>query len=356
MITPRMRVFLAAAAAMSLLFAGCSSSGDGDSGTPDFTQADLTGEWDTLHFSTNSDPGWAFAHARLDATGRIEILSYLDDSGATGVPAIDVRMTVGADGTVGQAGADATPTFHGTMTRDKTLLFATDQEGNRRRFFVFRKRLPGVSYSAADIASYAFAVHGIYSGPGYGWMHGSGTTDADGVLSLAEIHDSGGGTSSPGQVGTLAIDATGLVVNVGGELRGVMTPDKHAIFFVDTTGGTPHNPGFLVVLRTGPTFAVADLAGDRAFHSVTSGADFAGSIWTHGTATIGASGQVEYTSFLNSAGSTTPPSSIQLALSPEGVMTTPSNATYHGQLSWEKAFYVRTAGPATAPSLAIVAR
>jgi hypothetical protein len=218
-------------------------------------------------------------------------------------------------------------------------------------------RVPGVTYAAADIASFSFAVHGINSGSGYGWFHGTGTTDAGGNLTLGEILDSSGGVETPGTIGTLSIDATGLVVMVDGVLRGVMSADKNAIFFLNLSGDSDSDPGFLVVQRTGRTdFALSDLAGDYAFHAVVSGAGTATSNWSRGTASIGASGLLEFTSFTNSAGSTTLPASRQLEVSAAGVLTMPADATFHGQLSWEEDFYVRTGGPATAPMMALVAR
>jgi hypothetical protein len=328
---------------------------------PTFTQADLTGDWDVLQFSTNSSPGWAHLHVRLDASGQVEVLEFLDDTGATDLPppGFDLRATVAPDGTVRFGGADGSPAFHGTMTRTKTLVLGTDEEGepvSRRNLHAWRKRVTGVTYSSADIAGFAFAVHGVYAGPGNSWMHGSGTTDAAGILSLAEVHDSSGGSGSPGQVGTLAIDATGLVQNVGGVLRGVMTADKNAIFFVDSTGDAPTNPGLLVVLRTGRTFALADLAGDRARHAVTSGAAIDSSLWLHGETTIDATGSLAFTSAEDSAGSTVLPPERQLALSPAGVLTITADPTFHGQLSWDGDFYVDTSGGLLAPGLGASAR
>jgi hypothetical protein len=219
-----------------------------------------------------------------------------------------------------------------------------------------RKRIPGVSYSSADVAGFTFAIHGIYSGPGYRWMYGTGSTDAAGILSLAEFHDSSGGSGSPGVVGALSIDATGRVVNAGGVLRGVMTPDKNAILFVDTTGDSPHDPGLLVVLRTGRTFTLADLAGDRVQHAVTSGATTASSAWNHGESTIDPAGLRTFTRFENSAGSTALLPALQLALSPAGALTCPDNPTLHGQLSWDTSFYVATVGASGAPTLGVIAR
>jgi len=362
MTTKTSRVYLAASAALLLLAAGCGSSGGGGGTPPAFTQADLTGEWDFLQFSTNSSPGWLVTHARLDAAGQVEVLSQRDDAGDTTLPpsGFDLKATVDGTGTVRLGGADGSAVFHGSLVAGKTLVFGTDQSGTpapqRRTLHVWRKRVPGVTYSAADVASFPFVIHGIDSGGGYGWFWGLGSTDADGVVTLSELHDSDGAASAPGPVATLAIDADGVVVNVAGALRGVMAPDKKAIFFVDLSGDVPPSPGFRVVLRTGQAFTPAELAGDRRFHSLVSGADTASSSWTHGTTHVDASGLSTFTSYLNSAGSTALPPARQLVHSASGVVTVAADATFHGQLAWDGSYMVRTSGAPAAPQLALSAR
>jgi hypothetical protein len=85
--------------------------------------------------------------------------------------------------------------------------------------------------------------------------------------------DSTGASGSPGGLAALTIDATGLVVNPAGALRGVKSAEKDAVFCVDLAND--HDPGLLILQRTGSTLALSALAGDYRFHLVTSGADAA---------------------------------------------------------------------------------
>jgi hypothetical protein len=246
------------------------------------------------------------------------------------------------------------------MTRGKTLVFATDEEGTpalRRNLHAWRKRTPGVTYSSADLAGWTFAFHGVYAGSAPSWMYGFGTTDAAGVLTLTEVHDSAGGSGSPGVVATLAIDATGVVVNVGGMLRGVMTPDKHAILCVDVAGAAADPlPGFLVVQRTGETFGLPDLAGERVAHGIISGADATSSGWFHGVNAFDSGGLQTFSAYASSTGATALPAPRQYALSPGGVLTTTADPTFHGQLAHDATYSVRTGTTAAGPILVVNAR
>lgn len=328
-----------------------------------FTQADLTGEWDMIQLSSNATAGWVHVHASLDAAGKVTVLSFLDDTGSTTLPPPGGGMNavIDASGTVQLTGAEGSPTFHGTMTRAKTLVVGTEDEGSpvaRRNFHAWRKRVPGVTFSSADVANFNFALHAAYTGADRIWMYGTGFTGAAGEFTMSDIFDSNGNHESPGRVGTLAIDAAGVVSNVGGVLHGVMTPDKNAIFGVDTSGDVgAYGYGLLVFQRTGRSFAQADLAGDWVTHALTSGANTAASCWNHGAYSMDAAGNFHMNTFVDCYGSTTPPADRQYTISATGALTTTADASYHGQLSWEMDFWVRTMNAAAfGPSLAINTR
>ncbi|ACG72369.1 conserved hypothetical protein [Anaeromyxobacter sp. K] len=352
-----------AAAAALLILAGCSSGGSDPAPVTGFTQADLAGDWDILQLSTNDAAGWADVVVRIAASGQVTVLSFLDDAGDTGLPptGFDLKALIAEDGTVRLAGADGDPTFHGTMTAARTLVFGTGQEGApvvRRNLYAWRKRVPGLTYSAADLAGRSFAFHGLYAGAGVRWTHGAASTDAAGVLTVGEFHASDGVVMDPGAAGTLSVDAAGVVrLDDGAAMRGVMAPEKNAVFLVHLSGDpAAREPGFLVLQRTGRSFAQADLAGDWALHLVYSGASVLSSGWNHGADSIDASGTLTFSAFENSAGSTALPASRRIALSSGGRLTTDADPTYLGQLSWDGDFYVRISGGATNPSLGINAR
>jgi hypothetical protein len=331
-----------------------------------FTQAAFAGDWDVLQFRTNASPGWFWAHARLDGSGQIEVLESLDSDGSTALPpaGFDLRATVDAAGTVRLEGADGDPSFHGSMTSSRTLVFATATELDPdlaavvgMDFFVWRRRVPGVTFGTADVVGAAFTFHAIYSGPGFRWEYGAGSVDDAGVFSVTEIRDALGNTTPPGTIGEVAVDAAGRVTMPGTPLLGVMAADKNAVFLVNTTGdpGFPE-PALLVLLRSGQAFVPADLAGLYDFHVVQSGEFAQTSYWLHGTLGVDPASVVTFSAFGNSAGVTALPASFSLALSASGVVLRPGDTTFHGQMSRGKDFYVRTSGTASSPGFGVVAR
>ena len=135
-------------AAVLLVATGCSTSEKKEEPAPSFTQADLTGEWDIIQLSSNATPGWAHVHASLDPAGKVTVLSFLDDTGSTTLPSPGGGMSavIDATGTVQLTGAEGSPTFHGTMTRTKTLVVGTEDEGSpmaRRNFHAWRDKKAG---------------------------------------------------------------------------------------------------------------------------------------------------------------------------------------------------------------------
>ncbi len=329
-----------------------------------FSQADLTGSWDLVQISTNDGPGWYVASITVAADGRIAVTSNLDSAGNGGLPppGFDARLTVDAAGNVALGGADGNPSFHGTLASSKTLMVATNTSigVGSYQFMVVRKRVPSVTFGPSDVASFPFALHTLRVGNSIAWEVGAGATDASGQITVTSLLDSLGNTTTPPpSFDTLQVDANGLLTTANDTtFHGVMTPDKNAIFAVSTTDvATPQTHQLLVILRTGQTFAAADLASDYAIHSLGSGATAAASSWNRGTVTIGATGQVTFTSYLTSSGSTNLPTGVTFAFDPAtGIITRPADPTFHGRLAWGKDFYARVSGSATTPSLAITVR
>jgi hypothetical protein len=137
-----------------------------------------------------------------------------------------------------------------------------------------------------------------------------------------------------------------------------MAAAKDALLCVVTMGDAAGpRPAMAIMLLTGGTFTQADLQGAWSFHGVIGGATTAASSWMRGSNTIDEAGTLRFGSFLNSAGSTTPPAATQYLLSPGGVVTTPANASFRGQLSSQGEFYVRTSGaPPASPLFGVNAR
>jgi hypothetical protein len=327
-------------------------------GRPAFSQADLTGEWDMLGWGAGGSAGWGRLHVRLDAAGQVTVLEALDDSGSTALPApgFDLVGTLDAAGTMRLAGADGSPAYRGRMTASKTLVLGTDTDAfGSPNLLVWRKRVAGVAYGAADVAGFPFTYHALYSGGSIRWERGAGSTDAAGLLSVNSAIDSNGLAAAPGTIGPLTVDAAGRV-DQGSGAHGLMTPDKKAIFFVNTSGDSASPAySFMVVIRAGQAYAAGDLVGRYDLH-VVNNANGLPSTWSRGEAGIDPLGNVTILSFASNLGPLPLPAAFQLVVAGDGVMARPGDPTFNGQLSWGKDFYVRTAGPSATPSLAVVAR
>jgi hypothetical protein len=167
-------------------------------------QADLTGEWDVLRFTTNDSAGWELLLVGVDAAGVVTTSSRATHDGDTALPASPPPpIVIDGAGNVLPTGA-ALPSSHGRMTRTKTLIIATEDHGaptvTGRSLVVWRKRVAGVTYGAADLAGLTLSYHAVYSGPTRTWFRGTATTDASGVLSFTDFLDSTGASGSASNV------------------------------------------------------------------------------------------------------------------------------------------------------------
>jgi len=330
-----------------------------------FSQADLTGAWDRIWFTTNDAAGWAFHSLTVDASGQVTFNGCLNQSGPCTVTAT-VAFGIDASGNVTATGTGSSPTLHGTMNAAKNLIFATasvPSTGTPSGYSiqVFRKRVPGVTWTSADVANLAFAYHSLHSGPNAGWERGAGTTDGTGSLTVTSSLTSAGSSQTPPPgFATVQIDAQGLVTLAGPgapSFQGVMTSDKKTIFGVlTTTVGPPASYGFMALLATGQqTFAQADLATTWNFRALTSGLAVATSSWMRGTIQIDAAGAVTFLSATNQNGPTTV-NGFSIQLGPTGGISRADLASYAGQMSFHKDFFVRTQTLSGADSLSIAAR
>jgi len=337
----------------AVLSLACSSSSDTPPAAPAFAQADLTDDWDALQLTTNDSPRWGHTHLSVAADGRATLVSMLQNDGpVTLPPTFDMKLSVSSSGTVTSSGADGGASFRGSMSSSKALVFATSTEDDGSTdLFVIRKRVPGVTFSAADVASVAFAYHAISSGSAWRWEYGDGATDASGALTIGHTWQAAGPvTPPPAGFATLSIDAAGLVEFAGapGVMRGVMAADKKSLFLLNTpTPGTPPEVQLIGVLLTRTGFTAASLEGRYGFHLVESGSSSATSGWSRGAFAVNAQGVVSFSSYASSAGSTTLPSPFTLAIDAGGSITRADDASFHGHMAWNGDFYVRT-GNATA--------
>jgi hypothetical protein len=330
------------------------------SAVPGFQVSDLAGDWDRLIFTTNGSAGWSWLTMSVDGAGAV---AFGPCGGPAGPAAPGtcggtgpVVLAIDANGHVTASGAGSNPSLGGRMTRRKDLVFATasvPSTGTATGYTlqVFRKRVPGVVYGAVDVAGLVFAYHALHTGAEVDWERGAGLTDGAGAVSISS-HEATSGSAAPLPApgfDTLRVDAAGVVTTANDPtLRGYMSADKKAIFAVSAVTGASAVYTFRVILVTGRTFALSDVAGPHAWHMLTSGPTTASSSWGRGDLTIDAGGAVTFGPTVTPGGPATN-AGFTLQLSSDGAVRRADLPSYLGQMAYGTDFYVRTQG--TPPGL-----
>ena len=208
-----------------------------------FSQSDLVGTWNMIHFYTGPDvtngnaPGWVSASATVDASGNATVGTILSSKGIAPPLTGTIKWTMKADGTITESGTDAFgPATNLKLSASRQIVVGTSSdEGSDRLIRIAVKQQTG-AFSAADIASKSLVYNSIASGAGNIWSYGAEETDASGAATmLTQIWPSGAQPGYPKANGTFSVDANGLVSNSSNpDFHGIMTPDKNVIFYVKT--------------------------------------------------------------------------------------------------------------------------
>jgi hypothetical protein len=194
--------------------------------------------------------------------------------------------------------------------------------------------------TSADLANKTFTNHWLDTGisaTDNTWGYASGTTDGSGVVTDGPVTDPFGTSPPGGTPGTLSVSPAG-VVTFSGEptVYGLMTDDKKVIFYI---AGGNNQYEFGVIMITGQTYTQADLAGTHNFFAIRNTVPNPG--WAYGVTSVDAAGNGTYLSYQDSGGGATP-ANYTRSISSTGVQTDLADATYHGQMSYNKDISVRT--------------
>jgi len=301
-----------------------------------FSQADITGTWDIVLFFIGSDAGWEHGIATINGSGGITFTFMLESTGTTSPPAPNsIIWTISSAGVVSEGGTSGRPAFHGQMSSNKQLVIGTDNSATSATLTVARKRT-GTAFSSADLANKTFTFHALNSGTDNTWEYGAGTIDGSGLGTVtSDVKPSGPG--SGGSTGPISLSSVGIITaSLDNTIYGFMTDDKKVIFFISSQSGSY---SFNVLTLTGQTYTQSDYAGTWNFTSIRN--TVPNPYWNYGVASVDAAGTGTYLSFTDSVGSATPANYSRI-LSATGVVTDPADATYHGQLSYNKDIAVRT--------------
>ena len=278
--------------------------------TPTYSQADLTGIWNVRVILSGASPGWYGGTATFDSNGNITAFTDSSPAGPTTPPAVSgLSITEGSDsaaGVVTEMGTDNNVTFFGKMSTSKNLIVGTSTllDGTVA-LHVFVKRVPGVTFSSADLANTTIAYQENNRGASNGWGIGVGTINGSGQMTLT-TSDSSVGFVAPPSPTAISVDGTTGIVAIAAEssFSGVMTPDKKIIVGTSTDAGGTYS--LRIIQMRGQTYVQADLAG--IYHAFAFQASSASSRWARAIWTTDISGSVTTSIIVNSV----PPNSASM--------------------------------------------
>ena len=291
--------------------------------SPVFSQADLAGTWNLRVLRSGASPGWYSQVLNVDNTG------IVTPQGASGPLSPGTTIT-GLSISAGVVTATGNPTFHGKMSSGKSLIVGASTIGTSYDIHIFVKRVSGVTFSSADLASKTFKYQRIYSGSSLFCELATGSTNASGQLSLSSLEDSSGTMTLPGSnYTTISVDGTGIVTIVNeSTFSGVMSPDKKII--VGTSTDAAGKFSLRVIQMTGQTYSQADLAG--AYYAYSHHSDSVSSWARANWDTSGTT--VSVTNIVNSDGSPASSFDFTQAIDAQG------NVGTDGMLSYGKDLFV----------------
>lgn len=352
-----------------LAVAGANSSGESPlsqevSATPSqsgaYSLEDLEGTWNFNALAGKPAAGWMRGTVSIDAAGTVSYLSFLDSKGGATPPSeFLTTLTIDSTGTVAQAAGQ----FHGVLSTGKTLLAATSSLNNSVPILlVMQKRVPGVTYSDADIAGTGstppgtgplpLAYQQISVGSGEEWEYAVGQAGKDRQVKYSTFLSPSGAIKPGDKASLLSITPDGIVTETPtGVLPAPTVVLPHATMSSDKTlmvgtatdmrGGNPRYVLRLVRITQLPgipliDYQTGDLAGEYSLlRFVTS------PMWAYGALSMNASGLCAFSSYADGGGSTLPADET-FAITGNGALTSASDATVHGTLSYFKDMVVMT--------------
>lgn len=353
-----------------LAVAGANSSGESGlsqevSATPSqsgaYSLEDLEGTWNFNALAGKPDAGWLRGTISIGADGTVAYLSFLDSKGGATPPSeLLSTLTIDSTGTVTQAAGR----FHGVLSTGKTLMAATSSLNNSAPILlVMQKRVPGVTYSDADIAGTGstppgtgplpLAYQQIAVGSREEWEYAVGQAGKDRQVKYSAFLSPSGATRPGDKASILSITPDGIVTETPtGVLPAptvvlpyaTMSSDKTLIVgtATDKSGGRPSYVLRLVRITQLPgipliDYQTGDLAGEYSLlRFITS------PMWAYGALSMNASGLSTFSSYADGSGGSSLPAEETLTISGNGALASASDATVHGTLSYFKDMVVMT--------------
>lgn len=194
-----------------------------------------------------------------------------------------------------------------------------------------------------------FTGSSVAAGSKYGWLRGTVTVDADGLVTVNSVQDSTGTVTAPppGSI-VKTIDTNGIVTDSGDANpdagnHAVMAANKQLI--VGTNNRTVGNPGIVFYIKQVPgvNFSATDISSTVYIQNQLSTGTTKG--WEFSTGSINAARQITVETKSTNSGVKVPPAanSQTLSISGTGVVTTGGvggNATFQGIMTADKTLII----------------
>lgn len=328
-----------------------------------FEQADLVSSqgvdvsWYFNILVTGADAGWMRGNLSVAQDGTVTVNGFLDSNGGTTPSAgLFPVLLLNSEGQVTDNADPALVVFKGVMATNRNMVVGTSSPAaGSRMIAVLQRRVPGTTFSnAGDIAGFGntsggarrFAYTQASSGSLQEWEYAQGQSGQDRSVQYATFLAPSNPARPGNKATTLAIDTNGIVTETRGTATpqpdvaipaGVMSDDKSVIVATATGSSGKFVLRIYQMINIVPndtnSFALGDLTGTYAINGLHVGAS---STWTSGLMSVDPIGAAIFSAFIDSNGGSTPPASIQLGISTDGILTDAADATFHGKLSYYK--------------------
>ena len=310
---------------------------------------DLRGTWRMNQLKTGGG-GWGRAIATVDSSGNVTLSSCLSSDGDTTCPSAGtVTMTINASGVITLSGTGDTDD-HMTMTSNKNFAAGTATSDTNYSMTIIQKAVSGTSYSNTDLQSKSMVFNDLMVGADNQWNRGDGTTDATGMLSLANNITPHGDDGAQPNAGRFSVDASGTVtIDTMSGFQGFLSADKKTIVGTRTEiMGTRTYYHIMIVQITGQTYTAGPLpVGISAAHMLAVGSTPA-PFWLHFTSTVASGGVMSFSNWFDSWGHSEPSGTYTGHITnSSGTIVIDGNSTFHGHISHDGKFTVATQTPQT---------
>ena len=264
-----------------------------------FSMGDLQGTWDFNSLATSGTIGWMHGVLFVDNTGMGGMTSLIRN-GMPWPSTDNVPFSMFPCGIVGMGDDN---TFHGFLSKDKTMMAATwtDNTGGSA-LMIFRKR--GGAFAQNDLFG-TWNFHRLTAGSDHatsGWASGTMTMSSPGTAIVNAIQTHNNDMSEVGSSFFVSMVGDGIVTSSGDNtFHGVMSQDKN-MMVVTRTGASGHYD-LMVLMRSdaGAPYSTTDLTGDWMQHGVISG-NPNDTDWNFGQMVMDPTGQAAFNGMMGRTG------------------------------------------------------